>query len=99
MATKEQTQYTAEQHAQLVALLEQERAKNAALLAEKAKRDNGPVTVKLSKDGRKVSVYGLGRFPVTLWPKQWSRLLSQVQAIRDMLPLCIADDQAESAES
>jgi hypothetical protein len=29
-----------------------------------------------------VSVYGLGRFPVTLYYEQWSRLLEQADALR-----------------
>lgn len=29
-----------------------------------------------------VSVYGLGRFPVTLYGSQWSRLLDNIDALR-----------------
>jgi len=29
-----------------------------------------------------ISVYGLGRFPVTLYYEQWSRLLNQVDELR-----------------
>ena len=32
-----------------------------------------------------VSVYGLGRFPVTLYYEQWIRLLDQTDALRSFL--------------
>ena len=32
-----------------------------------------------------VSVYGLGRFPVTLYYEQWLRLLDQADALRSFL--------------
>ena len=32
-----------------------------------------------------VSVYGLGRFPVTLYYEQWVRLLSVAQGLRNFL--------------
>ena len=32
-----------------------------------------------------VSVYGLGRFPVTLYYEQWVRLLDAAQELRDFL--------------
>jgi len=32
-----------------------------------------------------VSVYGLGRFPVTLYYEQWIRLLDQVEQLREFL--------------
>ena len=32
-----------------------------------------------------VSVYGLGRFPVTLYYEQWSRLLEHAEALRTFL--------------
>ena len=39
------------------------------------------ITLKVSeKDG--VSVYGLGRFPVTLYKEQWTRLLEMADEIR-----------------
>jgi hypothetical protein len=50
--------------------LERLRAENAAL---KARATKG-VTLKVSEKGG-VSVYGLGRFPVTLYREQWEKLL------------------------
>jgi len=41
----------------------------------------------LEKQGprRGVSVYGLGRFPVTLYYEQWSRLLDAGEKLREFL--------------
>ena len=39
------------------------------------------VTLKVSEKGA-VSVYGLGRFPVTLYKEQWTRLLDMADDIR-----------------
>ncbi len=39
------------------------------------------VSLKVSEKGG-VSVYGLGRFPVTLYKEQWTRLLSMADEIR-----------------
>jgi hypothetical protein len=50
--------------------LERLRAENAVL---KQKR-NTSVSMKVSEKGA-VSVYGLGRFPVTLYQEQWTKLL------------------------
>lgn len=65
----------------------------------KAKR--GEFRVKVSQKGA-VSVYGLGRFPVTLYGGQWERLLSHSQTITDFIianrdKLTTKDDSVESA--
>ena len=39
------------------------------------------ITIKVSEKGG-VSVYGLGRFPVTLYKEQWTRLLDMAEEIR-----------------
>jgi hypothetical protein len=39
------------------------------------------VSLKVSEKGG-VSVYGLGRFPVTLYKEQWTRLLEMTDEIR-----------------
>lgn len=39
-----------------------------------------PISVKVSTKGA-VSVYGLQRFPVTLYAEQWERLLAKSDAI------------------
>ena len=59
--------------------LERLRAENAALKASSARR--GGVSFKVSEKGG-VSVYGLGRFPVTLYKEQWLKLLDMADEIR-----------------
>ena len=61
----------------LKAELERLRAENAAL---KKGAPRG-VSLKVSEKGG-VSVYGLGRFPVTLYKEQWARLLAMADEIR-----------------
>jgi hypothetical protein len=46
----------------------------------KNQRNRG-VSMRVSEKGG-VSVYGLGRFPVTLYKEQWSRLLDLADEIR-----------------
>jgi hypothetical protein len=46
----------------------------------KAERVRG-VSLKVSEKGG-VSVYGLGRFPVTLYKEQWTKLLDMAHEIR-----------------
>ena len=62
---------------ELKAELERLRAENESL----KKRDERGLSLKVSQKGG-VSVYGLGRFPVTLYKEQWSRLLDLADEIR-----------------
>jgi hypothetical protein len=62
---------------ELKAELERLRAENEALKARSGKG----VSMKVSEKGG-VSVYGLGRFPVTLYQEQWLRLLDLADDIR-----------------
>jgi hypothetical protein len=62
---------------ELEAELERLRAENAALKGRSARG----VTLKVSEKGG-VSVYGLGRFPVTLYQEQWTKLLDLADDIR-----------------
>jgi hypothetical protein len=57
--------------------LERLRAENAALKNKKT----GSVSMKVSEKGA-VSVYGLGRFPVTLYQEQWAKLLGLADEIK-----------------
>jgi hypothetical protein len=57
--------------------LEQLRAENERL----KNRQTRGVSLKVSEKGG-VSVYGLGRFPVTLYKEQWRRLLDMADDIR-----------------
>ena len=61
----------------LKAELERLRTENDAL---KKGRSEG-VRVKVSEKGA-VSVYGMGRFPVTLYKEQWLKLLNMSDEIR-----------------
>lgn len=55
--------------------------KLAAMEAENAKlrqEANRPQTMSMAVSAKgAISVYGLGRFPVTLYPAQWERLLAK----------------------
>ena len=62
--------------AELKAELERLKAENQALKA----RGSKGVTMKVSEKGG-VSVYGLGRFPVTLYQEQWLKLLDLAEDI------------------
>lgn len=64
----------------LNAEVERLKAENAAL---KARATRG-VSIKVSEKGG-VSVYGLGRFPVTLYKEQWAKLLDMTDDIRAFL--------------
>ena len=65
---------------ELKAELERLRAENSALKA----RSGRSVSMKVSEKGA-VSVYGLGRFPVTLYKEQWSKLLDMADEIRTFI--------------
>ena len=57
--------------------LERLRAENARL----KKTASRGLSIKVSEKGG-VSVYGLGRFPVTLYKEQWTKLLDLADDIR-----------------
>lgn len=61
----------------LKAELERLRAENEQL----KKRSERTMSLKVSEKGG-VSVYGLGRFPVTLYKEQWGKLLDMADEIR-----------------
>ena len=46
----------------------------------RSRRSTGEVTLRVSEKGA-VSVYGLGRFPVTLYQEQWEKLLAHADDI------------------
>jgi len=64
----------------LRAELEKLRAENESL----KKRSEKGLSLKVSQKGA-VSVYGLGRFPVTLYKEQWERLLDMADEIRSFI--------------
>ena len=65
---------------QLKAELERLRAENESLRKGNARG----ATLKVSDKGG-VSVYGLGRFPVTLYKEQWLKLLDMADQIREFI--------------
>ncbi len=62
------------------------RAENESL----KQRRNSAVSFKVSEKGA-VSVYGLGRFPVTLYQEQWQKLL----ALSDQIKAFIEENRAK----
>jgi hypothetical protein len=60
--------------------LERLRAENDRL---KRTQSRG-ISLRVSEKGG-VSVYGMGRFPVTLYKEQWTRLLDMADEIRDFI--------------
>ena len=57
--------------------LDRLRAENEALKA----KSKGSTSIRVSEKGG-VSVYGLGRFPVTLYKEQWQKLLAMAEDIK-----------------
>lgn len=78
----------------LQAELERLRAENEALKARMAKK----VSLRVSEKGA-VSVYGLGRFPVTLYKEQWWKLLDMADEIRAFIAEHEAELKAKDAKS
>lgn len=60
------------------------KAKLAELEKQVQGRKRGSLEFRVSEKGG-VSVYGLGRFPVTLYYEQWTRLLEQTDQLREFL--------------
>ena len=67
-------------HDDLNAEIARLRAENERLKDQRQSR----VSLKVSEKGG-LSVYGLGRFPVTLYKEQWTKLLDMADEIRDFL--------------
>ncbi len=67
-----------------LAALQEQIANLKAELKEKKKNTPRALSLKVSQKGA-VSVYGLGRFPVTLYPAQMQRLLSIKEEIETFI--------------
>ena len=65
---------------ELRAELERLRAENAHLKT----KDKGSISLKVSEKGA-LSLYGMGRFPVTLYKEQWLRILDSAAEIKDFI--------------
>lgn len=70
----------------LMAELEKLKAENASL----KKTSSRGISLKVSQKGA-LSLYGMGRFPVTLYKEQWLKVLDSADAIRAF----IADNDTE----
>lgn len=75
---------------ELRAELERLKAENQQLKNQRGRS----TSLKVSEKGG-VSVYGLGRFPVTLYKEQWTRLLAMTEEIRAFLKEHDADLKAK----
>jgi len=64
----------------LQAEIERLRAENEQLKGQRGRS----VSLKVSEKGG-MSVYGLGRFPVTLYKEQWAKLLAMSEEIKAFL--------------
>jgi hypothetical protein len=60
--------------------LERLRAENAKLKS----KDSAELSLKVSEKGA-VSLYGMGRFPVTLYKEQWLRILASAPDIETFI--------------
>ncbi len=62
--------------------IERLRAENEALKSKKP--DRGTLSMKVSEKGA-LSVYGMGRFPVTLYKEQWLKLMGIAEEIKKFI--------------
>jgi hypothetical protein len=76
--TQTQTQTKAPTTSELLAMIDALSKQNAALQASMPKPRE--LTMKVSEKGC-LAVYGLGRFPVTLYWSQWQRLLASADKV------------------
>jgi len=65
---------------EMKAEIERLKAENESL----KKPARGQLALKVSEKGA-LSVYGMGRFPVTLYREQWEKLLAMSEQIRDFI--------------
>lgn len=64
----------------LKAEIERLRAENERLKT----KNGGRLSLKVSEKGA-VSLYGVGRFPVTLYKEQWAKILAMAKEIEEFL--------------
>lgn len=76
---------------------EELKAKLAELEKEKEGKRSGTLEFRVGEKGG-VSVYGLGRFPVTLYYEQWMRLLEAVPQLRTFLESAKTDGKLKLKE-
>ena len=71
------TDLTQDDHLKLLAQLGALQAENERL----RKASTSKLTLKVSEKGA-VSVYGMGRFPLTLYKGQWVKLIENIPAVK-----------------
>ena len=71
-------------HQDISAELAALRAENAKLKAKAQAQATARIRLKVSEKGA-LSVYGLGRFPVTLYRGQWERLFGMAGEIQEFM--------------
>ena len=74
--------------------LERLRAENEVLKSKKSA--SGTLSMKVSEKGA-LSVYGMGRFPVTLYKEQWLKLLGIAEDLKKFIK--DNDDRLKTKES
>jgi hypothetical protein len=67
---------------QLAEMVKQQQAAMQAMQAQLTSKNT--LKLKISEKGA-LSIYGLGRFPVTLYSGQWERLLNMADEIREFM--------------
>lgn len=65
-------------------LNEMSKADLIALVANMKQASERKITLKVTDKGG-VSMYGLGRFPVTLYASQWDKLIANIDAVRSFV--------------
>ena len=76
---------------------EELKAKIAEMEKQGSGRRSGSLEFRVGEKGG-VSVYGLGRFPVTLYYEQWIRLLEATPQLREFLESNKADGKLKLKE-
>ncbi len=66
----------------LKAEIERLKAENEALKSKKSAA--GTLSMKVSEKGA-LSIYGMGRFPITLYKEQWTKLLTITEDIKQFI--------------
>lgn len=62
--------------------IERLKAENEALKSKKT--SSGTLSMKVSEKGA-LSIYGMGRFPITLYKEQWVKLLTITEDIKQFI--------------
>ena len=75
---------SADQVAVLLEKLRVAEEENAKLKTQLIKKPAGGLTLKVSEKGA-LSIYGLNRFPVTLYKNQWLQVFEKAEEIKEFI--------------